>query len=153
MFPPVVRAVVISPEEKILMVRHRASDPWVFPWGHVEAGESLHEALLREIYEELWIRCTFEPSQYEESLGGDDTLTMIPLPITWYQLSYSRDGKDRSRSEYIFVLLTEEDTIKKQEKEILFYEWFTPDAIAWGSTETFPMNQKVIEKLFYGDEE
>lgn len=153
MFPPVVRAVVISPEEKILMVRHRASDPWVFPWGHVEAWEALHDAIIRELREELGITWDFLEAQYEEPLWMNDTLTIIPLPLTGYTLSYERDWEDRSRTEYIFALTTDQTIKEKQDEEIIEYGWFDPDDIVSGKTKTFPMNQKIIVKLFYGDEE
>ena len=78
---------------------------------------------------------------------------MIPLPLTGYTLSYERDGEDRSRTEYIFALTTDQAITQKQDEEIIEYEWFDPDDIASGKTKTFPMNQKIIEKLFYGDEE
>ncbi len=38
---------------RIALAHHvRADRPWVLPKGHVEAGESLEQAALREIYEE-----------------------------------------------------------------------------------------------------
>lgn len=151
MFPPVVRGVIVNPEWKILMVRHRESDQWVFPGGHVESHESLHEALLREIDEELWLTCSFEPSQYEEPLTQSEWLTMIPLPITGYTLSYERNGQDLSRTEYIFVLETREDIEHQQKSEIHEYGWFDPDDIASGKTKTFPMNMRIIEKLFFDE--
>lgn len=151
-FPSVVRGIIINPEEKILMVRHRKSDPWVFPGWHVEANESLHDAMLREVSEELRITCTFQEGQYEEPLPWEEGLVMIPLPITGYQLSYTRGEKDRSRTEYIFVLETEDRVWETQQEEILEHAWFDPEDIAGGKVETFPMNQRIVEKLFYGEE-
>lgn len=38
---------------RIALAQHRRADkPWVLPKGHVEEGESLEQAALREIYEE-----------------------------------------------------------------------------------------------------
>lgn len=53
----IVNAVFVGPEGVLLARRspHRKNYPdcWSFPGGHVEAGESLDDVLLREIGEEL----------------------------------------------------------------------------------------------------
>lgn len=51
---------IVSPEGKILIAR-RAADAhqgglWEFPGGKVDAGETIHQALQRELYEELGIQ-------------------------------------------------------------------------------------------------
>ncbi len=54
---------VLRQDQNILMA-HRASDranypgTWSFPGGHVEAGESLEEALVRELTEEIGVVAT-----------------------------------------------------------------------------------------------
>lgn len=56
---PVVAAALIAPGGRVLMQRRPAGKAhgglWEFPGGKVEEAESLHEALLREIAEELAI--------------------------------------------------------------------------------------------------
>lgn len=49
----VVRAFLFNPEGQILLAQHKPNTPWVLPGGHVEAEEALHEAMIREIYEEF----------------------------------------------------------------------------------------------------
>lgn len=55
---PAVLAVVVR-EDEVLLVR-RANPPdaglWGFPGGKIEAGESLAEAALRELFEETGVR-------------------------------------------------------------------------------------------------
>jgi ADP-ribose pyrophosphatase YjhB (NUDIX family) len=47
-----VRAIVISPDHEILLVRHGYVSGWHFPGGGVEVGETCVESLTRELEEE-----------------------------------------------------------------------------------------------------
>jgi 8-oxo-dGTP pyrophosphatase MutT (NUDIX family) len=47
-----VRAVVIDGESRIFLVKHSYADGWHLPGGGVEPGETLLEALTRELAEE-----------------------------------------------------------------------------------------------------
>lgn len=49
-----VGALVINKEDKILMIKHPMRG-WEFPGGHVEIGETLVQALKREVIEETGI--------------------------------------------------------------------------------------------------
>ena len=50
---PTVRALIFSPEGKLFLMRsHKWRDKYVIPGGHIELGESIEQALRREIKEE-----------------------------------------------------------------------------------------------------
>ena len=50
---PTVGALIFNPEGELLLVKsHKWKNKYVVPGGHVELGETLEEALLREIKEE-----------------------------------------------------------------------------------------------------
>ncbi|MCP4142502.1 MAG: NUDIX domain-containing protein [Chloroflexi bacterium] len=53
-FPhPTVGALIFNPEEKMLLVRsHKFHDKYVVPGGHIEVGEKMTDALIREAKEE-----------------------------------------------------------------------------------------------------
>ena len=47
--------ILVSPQERYLMVRGRATGKWSFPKGHIEAGESPLQCAKRELYEETGV--------------------------------------------------------------------------------------------------
>lgn len=49
---PCVGAVVCDPDGRVLLVRRRDNGLWALPTGHVEPGERLAEAVVRELREE-----------------------------------------------------------------------------------------------------
>lgn len=56
-----VRAVVLDSENRVFLVKHSYVSGWHLPGGGVEAGETLRDALQRELAEEGRIELTAEP--------------------------------------------------------------------------------------------
>jgi 8-oxo-dGTP pyrophosphatase MutT (NUDIX family) len=90
-----VRGVVLNEDGKVFLVRHGYTPGWHFPGGGVDPGESLHEALARELMEEANLRIIGTPPLHGIFQNGaykrDHIAVFIvrefewpaPLPPSW----------------------------------------------------------------------
>lgn len=63
-----LKAVVLSSDGHVLVVKEHGRDWWDIPGGGMEHGESIKDALARELYEEVVMQGDFE---YEAILAED----------------------------------------------------------------------------------
>lgn len=113
--------------------------------------------MIREIQEEFGISARFFDIDSHEVLHHrGKKLTMHPLPIASYDLNYTTDaGKDKSRTEYIFLMETDEAIEKIQTDEIVEYAWIDPETLLTmePNRETWDFTIEVLEKILGNEED
>lgn len=115
--------VVFDPDGRVLLIRHRKGE-WVFPKGHVDAGEDHLATAVREVEEEagLVARCERPDLTWTTRYVNDRG---VARRITWYRLEAPRgaapDMRERQFPEGAFVDLGEalERLTFEEDKEML----------------------------------
>lgn len=54
--------VLLDAENRVLLVRHTYKEGWYFPGGAVKKGETVHDAVRREVYEETCLSARVTPA-------------------------------------------------------------------------------------------
>jgi 8-oxo-dGTP pyrophosphatase MutT (NUDIX family) len=109
-----VRGVVLDPAGRVFLIKHSYADGWHLPGGGVEAGETLPQALARELREEGNIELTGPPA----------------LHGVFFHPLYSR--RDHVT---IYVVREFRQTAKPvPNREIVEHGFFPPEALPEGTT-------------------
>src|SRR5438874_8080135 len=104
-----VRALVIDPQGRIFLVKHSYVAGWHLPGGGVEVGETIHDALARELLEE----------------GGITALEPPLLHGVFFNGRVSR----RDHVALFVVRAFRQDGGPRHAREIIDYGFFAPDAL------------------------
>ncbi|MEE6246141.1 MAG: NUDIX domain-containing protein [Thermoproteota archaeon] len=126
-FPePTVGALIINSNDEILLVKSHKwiEKKWTVPGGHIELGETAHDAIIREVKEET-------------------NLDIIPVkPILVQECVYD-EGFFKSRH-FIFIdflcNVTNPNQVKLDDDELQEYAWINIDEIDENSLEKFTCN-------------
>jgi 8-oxo-dGTP diphosphatase len=99
-----VGAIAVD-EERLLLVRRGrgpAAGSWSIPGGRVEAGETLAEAVLRELAEETGMEgvCD-ELVGWVERMGPDHHFVILDFAVTVLEPREPRAGDDAAEAEWV----------------------------------------------------
>ncbi len=107
MRPEVCVGAIVVDEERLLLVRRGhgpAAGEWSLPGGRVEAGETLAEAVLRELLEETGIEgvCD-ELVGWVERIGPDRHFVILDFAVTVLDAQEPRAGDDAAEAVWVPV--------------------------------------------------
>jgi 8-oxo-dGTP diphosphatase len=70
--------IVLSGDDRVLLVQHRELGWWLYPGGHIDANEDPVQAVLREVSEETGITCQI----IAETRFSHPAITVLASPFT-----------------------------------------------------------------------
>lgn len=82
------RGIITDRDGRILLVRHAKHKPWTLPGGHVEAGETFQQAMIREAKEELSLNIELVGMI---TLCQEANITTLPAPVRVQTIEYTNE--------------------------------------------------------------
>ncbi len=105
MRPEVCVGAIAVAEERLLLVRRGhgpAAGTWSVPGGRVEAGETLAEAVLRELVEETALEGVCDGLLgWVERMGPDHHYVILDFTVTILETANPRAGDDAVEAEWV----------------------------------------------------
>ena len=125
MFRKGVSALIINQKNEFLLVNLESFEDKYFaiPGGGVERGETLEDAVYREINEELGIK-----KEHLQLIGQSN----IPVRFKFKVIKMNRDGKNYEGSErhfFGFRFIGDEKMIIPNPEEVRSYKWIAYDEL------------------------
>lgn len=124
-YRPNVAALVVNPEGNLLICeRLTIPGAWQFPQGGVDAGESLEQALHREVREEVG----FEAKHYEVVDRRDGYRYLYPVNARWKKLR--KHGSHGQEQTYYLCHLKKDApqvNVNQKQQEFRAYRWILPE--------------------------
>ncbi len=144
------RWVIFDAQWRVLLVKHRANNPWTLPGGHVEKEETFQDAFIREAYEELGLKIHLIS---DEEPSKEKGITLLPRPTKVQVIEYINQRGPVRKYEEFFLAEVLSWTLKKQDNEIHEVAWKSLEDIEkipkWAIYENI---RQIILEAFEDDE-
>ena len=132
-YRPNVGIVILNDNNKVLWAKRAAEDAWQFPQGGINEGESLKEAMYRELMEEVGLS-----PNHVEIIGQTKDWLRYDVPRQWVR----RDGYARYRGQkQIWFLLK----FIGKDSDILLTNSQNPEFDSWRWDDFWSPLQQVID--------
>ena len=132
-YRPNVGIVILNDNNKVLWAKRAAEDAWQFPQGGINEGESLEEAMYRELMEEVGLS-----PNHVEIIGQTKDWLRYDVPRQWVR----RDGYVRYRGQkQIWFLLK----FIGKDSDILLTNSQNPEFDSWRWDDFWSPLQQVVD--------
>ena len=115
--------VLINEKKQILLIDN--NDRWLWlPWWHIEKWETIEDALIREVYEESWLKVKDLELLWFNKIFNNSSDWKYPSPlsyITYYIDRYISTDNHNLDSRLHFYSLRDLQLLDNSSKEILIY--------------------------------
>ncbi len=127
-----VRAIVVTEDQKVLLVKHTYLPGWFLPGGLVERGESLLAAVRRELFEETGIRSITTPTLFSVYLGNMRGVANYPAVfiVNQYQLN-PQNSPEIAEMAWFTIADLPHDTSPATRRRLMEYFQQHPIAECW----------------------
>lgn len=109
-------------DNKVLLIHHRKFDIWLPPGGHIEGGETLDQAIKREILEEVGIEIVLPQIVQIETARVNQMAT--PFHVNIHPVG------DHNHSCLYYLCTAINPIVKVNERELKNYRWFTKEELS-----------------------
>jgi acetyl-CoA carboxylase carboxyl transferase subunit beta len=103
--PEVCVGAIVVDDERLLLIRRGhgpAGGTWAVPGGHVEAGETLAEAVVRELVEETGLEGVCgELIGWAELIGDDSHHVVFDFAVTLLDAGEPQAGSDAAEAAWV----------------------------------------------------
>lgn len=119
-----LKAVILDKEGRILVVKEHGRDWWDIPGGGIEHGETIKEALARELFEEVLLRGDFE---YDTLLAEDprylEASNLYQMRVTFVVKPHSmifEHGSDGDEIKFVDASIYEDSELWTERQIFMF---------------------------------
>ncbi len=138
---------IIFYANKVLLIKHKKFNKWLYPGGHIEKNETPEEALKREIFEEVGLKVSIIDSSNYKYLAHANVRTLkTPFTIV-EEVLIKTQKKEVYNIDLIYVCKSDKtEPLIINEKEVSEVHWFSINEI--DNLDSFPELVPLINEAY-----